>query len=227
LAFVRALGGGACATRHNQTGGSRLFVHCIDSEAEPRCGAVRRLSPLPVLPVGHRSPTNRGASRSLSTSGSGALVSNPRPRSTVSSRLQGSPPPFPADGAPTGVMLREVHAMPGSVRAARVTAFVLLGLCFAGSALAGFLDGPRLAGAVVGASILNLVIGVMAFSYARAGNGVRVSSITLASIQLFFALGMLARAGGSGILPMVGDIVLTVLLCQGSAKSWFKRRRVG
>ena len=60
--------------------------------------------------------------------------------------------PFPHGGG-----TQPVTRMPGSVRAAKIVAFVLVGLTIAGSVLGGVLGGPRLAGAALGGSVLLLV----------------------------------------------------------------------
>ncbi|MFF9786331.1 hypothetical protein [Streptomyces nigrescens] len=120
---------------------------------------------------------------------------------------------------------QSVTKMPGNVRAAQILAFVMAGLCLVGTALGGVLGGPRLAGAVFAGGVLNLVVGILAFRFHRAGNGARIASIVLASVQMVFALGAVARMAGGGLVPMAGAIALVVLLSQSSAKAWFTRHR--
>ncbi|MFG7947089.1 hypothetical protein [Streptomyces cacaoi] len=128
----------------------------------------------------------------------------------------GSGPPVPGYGpAP----------LPTSVQAARVVAFTIAVLAVAVSVLAGQLDGPRTAGAVLGANLLNLVIGCLAFRFASGRSGVRVTCIILAALQILFTLGAMARTAGSGLLPLAADIALIVLMTQSSAKAWFQRDR--
>ncbi|WP_030896638.1 hypothetical protein [Streptomyces sp. NRRL F-5053] len=115
--------------------------------------------------------------------------------------------------------------LPTSVRAARVVAFTIAVLAVAVSVLAGQLDGPRTAGAVLGANLLNLVIGCLAFRFASGRSGVRVTCIVLAALQILFTLGAMARTAGSGLLPLAADITLIVLMTQSSAKAWFQRDR--
>ncbi|WP_433855228.1 hypothetical protein [Streptomyces kronopolitis] len=112
--------------------------------------------------------------------------------------------------------------MPGTVRAARITALVMAGVCLVGTVLGGVLGGPRLAGAAFAGGVLNLVVGILALRYGSAGKGVRVASIVLASMQILVGLGAMARAG-SGLLPLAGAITLVALLSQASAKAWFTR----
>ena len=128
------------------------------------------------------------------------------------------PPQFPH-----GAGWQQVMPMPAGVRAARITAFVLAGLCLVGTVLAGVLGGPRVAGAVFSGGMLNLVVGILACRYHSAGNGSRIASIVLAALQILVAVGSIARSAGAGLVPLVGAIALVGLLSQPSAKAWFTR----
>lgn len=138
-----------------------------------------------------------------------------------------SPPPAPSQSGsghrPPGY---GPTPMPTSVRAARIVAFVVAVLSVAASVLAGVLGDSRLAGAVMGANLLNLVLGMLAFGFSAGRNGLRITCIVLAAMQVLFTFGALTRlAGGGGLLPLAADIALIVLLAQSSAKTWFKRDR--
>lgn len=129
------------------------------------------------------------------------------------------PAPFPRGSGP-----QSVERMPGTVRAARITALVLAGACLAGTVLGGVLGGPRLAGAAFAGGVLNLVVGILAVRYDSARKGIRIASIVLASMQILVGLGAMARTPGNGLLPLAGAITLVALLSQSSAKAWFTGR---
>ncbi|MFC7265010.1 hypothetical protein [Streptomyces lutosisoli] len=116
--------------------------------------------------------------------------------------------------------------MPTSVRAAQVTVFVMMGLCLLMSVVVGVGSGSRAAGATFGQNLMGCVLFVLAFRYRTAGNGVRVASIVLASVQIVLALGGTARGIQGGIFALAGAVTVVVLLSQGTAGAWFKRARV-
>ncbi|MBT2506961.1 hypothetical protein J7I98_13885 [Streptomyces sp. ISL-98] len=115
--------------------------------------------------------------------------------------------------------------MPTSVRAARVAIFVMMGLCLLVSVLVGVVVSPRAAGAAFGQNLMGCVLFILAFRYSKATNGVRVTSIVLASVQIVLALGGTARGVQGGIFGLVGAITIVVLLSRRTAGEWFNRPR--
>ncbi|MEU3196556.1 MULTISPECIES: hypothetical protein [unclassified Streptomyces] len=116
-------------------------------------------------------------------------------------------------------------AMPGSVRAAQVVIFVMFGLGVLLTALVGAVVGAEEAGRFFSTYLMSVALFVLAFRYPKAGNGVRVASIVLASVQILFALSATAQGVPLGILPLGTAITVIVLLSQGSAGRWFRRHR--
>jgi hypothetical protein len=116
--------------------------------------------------------------------------------------------------------------MPGGVRAAQVIIWVLSGMCLLGSIIAGALYGGQVAGAVLGANFLLIPLCVLAFRFQVPGNGKRVASIVLSSVQILVGVSALGRGGGPGAVLLLGcSIALVILLSQGVAGAWFKRPR--
>ncbi|MEU6761266.1 hypothetical protein ABZ916_01970 [Streptomyces sp. NPDC046853] len=114
--------------------------------------------------------------------------------------------------------------MPGGVRAAQVIIWTLSGMCLLGSVIGGALYGPQTAGAVLGSNFLLIPLCVLAFRFHLPGNGKRVASIVLSSVQILVGFGALSRGGGLGALILVGcSIALVIMLSQGYAGAWFKR----
>ncbi|MBO1329728.1 hypothetical protein [Streptomyces sp. VRA16 Mangrove soil] len=117
-----------------------------------------------------------------------------------------------------------VMLMPPSVRAARIVAQVLAGLIIVTAVAIGVVAGPEAAGEVIGSSLLTLVVASLSWRFHCAGNGLRITSIILSSMQIFFALGAVAEhVKGGGVLPLGSSIALVTLLSQSSAKAWFTR----
>ncbi|MFJ8901168.1 hypothetical protein [Streptomyces sp. NPDC102370] len=113
--------------------------------------------------------------------------------------------------------------MPGPVRAAQVVIFATFGIAVLLTVLVAAGSGAEEAGRVFGTYLMVAVLFVLAFRFPRAGNGVRVASIVLASLQILFALGGAARGVPLGILPLAAGVAVLVLLCRNSAKQWFRR----
>lgn len=115
--------------------------------------------------------------------------------------------------------------MPGSVKAARVIAFIFGGLGVALIVLAAALGNPELAGALTAGFLLPVIMAGCAFTFGGAGNGIRVTVITLAGIEMFFGLGGAVSRTPPGILGFGAGLALVILLCQKSSAAWFKRAR--
>ncbi|MEU9669618.1 hypothetical protein AB0E25_29355 [Streptomyces bobili] len=115
--------------------------------------------------------------------------------------------------------------MPGSVRAAQIVIWVLAGLMLLVVLVWGFGSGSEQAGRLIGANLMGWVLFGLSFRYPTAGNGVRIASIVLASLQIAMSLGGLSQGNGGGGFPLIGAIVVVILLNQGSAAQWFKRPR--
>ncbi|MEY7978311.1 hypothetical protein AB8O53_18560, partial [Streptomyces pilosus] len=129
----------------------------------------------------------------------------------------GGPPPYPY--GPSGPV-----DMPGSVRAAQIVIFATFGLGVLLTVVAAATAGPEEAGRFFSTYLMSLVLFVLAFQYRKAGNGVRVASLVLASVQILFALSAAAQGVPLGILPLGAAVAIIVLLSQGSAGQWFRRR---
>ncbi|WP_210634668.1 hypothetical protein [Streptomyces sp. GESEQ-13] len=115
-------------------------------------------------------------------------------------------------------------AMPGPVRAAQIVMFATFGIGVLLTVLVAADFGARESGRFFSSYLMPTVLFVLALRFRTAGNGVRVASIVLASLQIVFALGGAARGIPFGILPVGTGIAVLVLLCQTSAKQWFRRQ---
>lgn len=115
--------------------------------------------------------------------------------------------------------------MPGSVRGAQVTVFAMMGLCVAMSVLVGIAQDAEAAGANFSLNLPGCVLFVLAFWYGRGGNGMRVTSIVLASVQILFGLSGAAQGIGGGIFALAGAVAIVAQLSQSSAGAWFRRPR--
>ncbi|HET9381018.1 MAG TPA: hypothetical protein VFP69_09345, partial [Streptomyces sp.] len=113
--------------------------------------------------------------------------------------------------------------MPGTVRAARVVVFVMAGLGVLLTALVAGTSGAEAAGRFFSLFLMTIPLFVLAFRYGTGGNGVRVASIVLASLQLLLALGTMGRGVPSGLLPFAGALTLLFLLASHPAGAWFRR----
>ncbi|WP_159027793.1 hypothetical protein [Streptomyces pactum] len=103
-----------------------------------------------------------------------------------------------------------------------MTGLVLLAVVVWG---AGF--GAEDAGRLFATNLMGWALFVLSFRYGTGGNGVRVASIVLASVQIAFSLGGIAQGNGGGGLPLFGAIAVVALLSQSAAAQWFKRPRAG
>ncbi|MFI9727456.1 hypothetical protein [Streptomyces sp. NPDC052092] len=152
----------------------------------------------------------------------------------------GTPPPYgqPSAPAPYAQPYGQPHGwpgaapqpgyavpagMPGPVRAAQVVIFATFGIAVLLTVLVAAGSGAEEAGRVFGTYLMVAVLFVLAFRFPRAGNGVRVASIVLASLQILFALGGAARGVPLGVLPLAAGVAVLVLLCRNSAKQCFRR----
>ncbi|MEU9355104.1 hypothetical protein AB0D65_29920 [Streptomyces griseoloalbus] len=116
-------------------------------------------------------------------------------------------------------------AMPGSVRAAQIVIFATTGLAVLLTVLVAGGSGAYDAGRFAGSYLATAVMCVLAFQYAKAGNGVRVASVVLASLQILFGLSAMGQGIPFGFLWLGSAIAVIVVLSQGSAKQWFRRYR--
>ncbi|HET9383005.1 MAG TPA: hypothetical protein VFP69_19555 [Streptomyces sp.] len=117
--------------------------------------------------------------------------------------------------------------MPGTVRAARVVVFVMAGLAVLLTALAAGASGAEAAGRFFAMFLMTIPLFVLAFRYGTGGNGVRVASIVLASVQLVLALSAAGRGTPGGIVPAAGALTLLLLLAPDPAGAWFRRNSGG
>ena len=141
--------------------------------------------------------------------------------------MPGPPGPYGVPGGYGAYPYAPVPApvMPGSVRAAQIVIWVLAGLMLLIVLVWGFGSSSRDAGRLTGANLMGWVLFVLSFRYPTAGNGVRITSIVLASLQIAMSFGGLSQGNGGGGLPLIGAIVVVVLLNQSSAAQWFQRPR--
>ncbi|MBA8974498.1 hypothetical protein BJ962_000989 [Streptomyces aureorectus] len=130
-----------------------------------------------------------------------------------------SPSPYPPQ------FQAQPPAMPGPVRAAQIVIFATTGLAVLLTVLVAVAAGAEASGRFFATYLMSAVLCVLAFRYPTAGNGVRVTSLVLASVQILFALGATARGVPLGILPLGSAVAVVVLLSQGSAGQWFRRHR--
>ncbi|WP_193511928.1 hypothetical protein [Streptomyces griseoloalbus] len=119
----------------------------------------------------------------------------------------------------------EPPAMPGSVRAAQIVIFATTGVAVLLTVLVAAGAGAYSAGRFAGSYLATAVLCVLAFQYPKAGNGVRVASIVLASVQILFGLSAMGQGVLLGVLWLGAAIAVIVLLGQGSAGQWFRRYR--
>ncbi len=114
--------------------------------------------------------------------------------------------------------------MPGPVRAAQIVIFATFGIGVLLTVLVAADFGARESGRFFSSYLMPTVLLVPALRFRTAGNGVRVASIVLASLQIVFALSGAARGIPFGVLPAGTGIAVLVPLCQTSAKQWFRRQ---
>ncbi|MFD3560854.1 hypothetical protein ACFWVU_14410 [Streptomyces sp. NPDC058686] len=138
------------------------------------------------------------------------------------------PGPYNAPG-PYGVNPHFAPApplsMPSSLRAARTTTYVMVGLALLASVAVGVTEGARGAGAAFGGNIFGVVLLVLACFYGRARRGLRVTSLVVAGVQILLGLSGTLRGNIGGPIALVGAVVMVVLLSQASAGAWFRRPR--
>lgn len=128
-------------------------------------------------------------------------------------------PPYPYDPSqPLG--------MPGPVRAAQIVIFATFGFGVLLTVAVAATAGPEEAGRFFSTYLMTLVLCVLALQYRKAGNGVRVASIVLASVQILFALSATAQGIALGIVPLGSAVAVIALLSQGTSGQWFRRRHM-
>lgn len=115
--------------------------------------------------------------------------------------------------------------MPGSVRAAQVMSFLLGGLGVLLIIVAGMTAGAERAGAITAGFMLPIVLSCFAFGFARGGNGIRITAIVLASLEMVFALGSSISGMPPGMLGFGISMATVITLSQRSARAWFKRNQ--
>ncbi|MFJ7100654.1 hypothetical protein [Streptomyces albogriseolus] len=116
-------------------------------------------------------------------------------------------------------------AVPGAVRAAQIVIFAAFGVGVLLTVLVAAGAGAYGAGRFFGMHLMTAVLFVLAFRFPTAGNGVRVASVVLACLQIFFALSGTARGVPLGVLPLGTGVAVLVLLCREPSKQWFRRQR--
>ncbi|WP_125514776.1 hypothetical protein [Streptomyces sp. WAC 01529] len=157
------------------------------------------------------------------------------PQVTPEPHPQNHPQPTPHTGLPAypGPAQDAAYAygpmapqrMPGSVRAAQIVLWVLAGLVLLAAIVIGATGDAVTAGAVIGVNVLVMVAASLAWTFHKAGSGIRVTCIVLMSLHALSALGGAANGNPGGLLPLLGAIAVVVLLSQGTAGAWFKRPR--
>ncbi|MFJ8183276.1 hypothetical protein [Streptomyces sp. NPDC096105] len=115
--------------------------------------------------------------------------------------------------------------MPGPVRAAQIVIFVTFGIAVLLTVLVAAGAGAEEAGRFFSTYLMTAVLFVLAFRFPKAGSGVRVASLALASAQILFALGAAGRGVPLGILPLGSAVAVLVLLCGKPAQYWFRRHQ--
>ncbi|MYU25970.1 hypothetical protein [Streptomyces sp. SID8352] len=126
------------------------------------------------------------------------------------------PAPYPPYGP---------YTMPGTVRAAQIVIWSMGGLVLMAILAGGYDAGPRVAGALFGTNLMGWALCVLAFFYPSHGDGVRITSMVLAGVQIVMSVaGLTGRLAGVN-LALLGSVALLVLLNQGTAKRWFLRPR--
>ncbi|MER0476837.1 hypothetical protein ABR737_00440 [Streptomyces sp. Edi2] len=115
--------------------------------------------------------------------------------------------------------------MPGSVRVARVLAYVAAGLAALGTVVAGVMAGPGAAGAVLGAAMPVIGVFICALRFARSGPWARVTAIVCASFLILFGLGALGRGVPTGIVWLGLGIAIAAALAPRRSGDWFRRPR--
>ncbi|MFF4606514.1 hypothetical protein ACFY12_27755 [Streptomyces sp. NPDC001339] len=113
--------------------------------------------------------------------------------------------------------------MPGSVRAARVLAFVAAGFAVLGAVVAGALAGPAAAGAALGSAMPVIGVFTCALCFARSGAGAKVTAIAFAAFMILFGIGALGRGIPAGIVQAGLGIAIVVSLSQRQSGDWFRR----
>ncbi|MFF2556304.1 hypothetical protein ACFVUS_35205 [Nocardia sp. NPDC058058] len=113
--------------------------------------------------------------------------------------------------------------MPQSVKAARVIAFLFGGLGLVLTFMTGAIVGAEAAGAATVGYFFAIVLAGFAFGFRSGGNGIRVTAIVLASIELLIGAGGMAAQTPPGVLGFGASLAVVILLCQKSAVAWFKR----
>ncbi|MFI9508145.1 hypothetical protein [Nocardia sp. NPDC052566] len=133
--------------------------------------------------------------------------------------------------------------MPGSVRAAQITIFVIAGIGLLVTVFQGVTIDSYYAGRDTAMYGLYWILAIVACFFGVGGNGIRITATVLVALEAFCGLGAFASAGRpqplttsgqyyapgilAGPLILVAAIAIIVLLYQGSAGRWFKRPRAG
>ncbi|MEU0684496.1 hypothetical protein [Streptomyces albogriseolus] len=138
---------------------------------------------------------------------------------------QPSPYPQPPYAQPHSWPAAVPAGMPGPVRAAQIVIFAAFGVGVLLTVLVAAGAGAYGAGRFFGMHLMTAVLFVLAFRFPTAGNGVRVASVVLACLQIFFALSGTARGVPLGVLPLGTGVAVLVLLCREPSKQWFRRQR--
>lgn len=115
--------------------------------------------------------------------------------------------------------------MPGSVRSARIIAFVFGGLGVALIVAGAVFGGAEFAGALFATFLLPLIIAGCAFTFGTAGNRVRITVIVLAALQTLAGVGSMAQGAGGGVLNIAASVAILILMSKAESAAWFKRPR--
>lgn len=113
--------------------------------------------------------------------------------------------------------------MPGSVRAARVLAYVAAGFAALGAVIAGAVAGSQVAGAALGSAMPVIGVFICALCFARSGTGAKVTAIAFASLMILFGIGALGRGIPTGAVQAGLGVAIVASLSQRQSGHWFRR----
>ncbi|MGW3565342.1 hypothetical protein ACWDSL_15935 [Streptomyces sp. NPDC000941] len=110
--------------------------------------------------------------------------------------------------------------MPGTVRAAQILVFVMVGLVALRIALAG---DPEKAGEITGASFPVIIAFVCALRFGKSKS--RMTTIVAASLMIAIAFRAMGQGQPAGLVDLVIGVTIVVLLSLRQSAQWFHRAR--
>lgn len=115
------------------------------------------------------------------------------------------------------------QAMPDSVYAARAIVWVTVGISLPHAYAADTAYGS---GYVIGGYLMTWILAIVALWYPTGRGGVHTASVTLAVLQVVFALSALVNNHLLlGVIPLAAAVAVLVLLRKDPAEAWFARPR--